>query len=319
MPSIMLEFEKPIAELEAKIEELKNFSNEKGINLTEEISTMQAKAEALKKEIFGNLTPVQRVAIARHPERPGTLDYIKHMFEDFIELHGDRYFGDDRAVIGGIAKFQGLPVTVIGHAKGKDTKDNLARNFGMPNPEGNRKALRLMEQAEKFGRPVFTFVDTPGAHCGMGAEERGQALAIAQNLARLMKLRVPVVNTIIGEGGSGGALAIAVGDCLMMLENSVFSVISPESFASLLWKDPARSQEAVGVMKMTAYDLAELGIIDEVVPEPLGGAHKDHHEIAARLGGTLKKSLESLRKMSVEEMLQKRYEKFRGIGQFISG
>jgi len=319
MPSIMLEFEKPIAELEAKIEELKNFSSEQGIDLAEEIKIMQAKAEALKKEIFGKLTPVQRVTIARHPERPGTLEYIKHIFEEFIELHGDRYFGDDRAVIGGIARFRGVPVTVIGHAKGKDTKENLARNFGMPNPEGNRKALRLMEQAEKFGRPVFTFVDTPGAHCGMGAEERGQARAIAVNLTRLMQLRVPVINTIIGEGGSGGALAIAVGDRLMMLENSVFSVISPESFASILWKDPTRAQEAVEAMKMTAYDLAELGIIDEIVPEPLGGAHRNPEEIAARLGDYLKKNLDSLKEMPVTEMLQKRYEKFRGIGQFISG
>ncbi|MBU7008352.1 acetyl-CoA carboxylase carboxyltransferase subunit alpha [Phosphitispora fastidiosa] len=319
MPSIMLEFEKPISELEAKIEELKNFSSEQGIDLAEEIKIMQAKAEALKKEIFGKLTPVQRVTIARHPERPGTLEYIKHIFEEFIELHGDRYFGDDRAVIGGIARFRGVPVTVIGHAKGKDTKENLARNFGMPNPEGNRKALRLMEQAEKFGRPVFTFVDTPGAHCGMGAEERGQARAIAVNLTRLMQLRVPVINTIIGEGGSGGALAIAVGDRLMMLENSVFSVISPESFASILWKDPTRAQEAVGAMKMTAYDLAELGIIDEIVPEPLGGAHRNPKEIAARLGDNLKKNLDSLKEMPVAEMLQKRYEKFRGIGQFISG
>ncbi len=319
MPSIMLEFEKPIAELEAKIEELKSFSSEKGIDLTEEIKTMQAKAEALKKEIFDNLTPAQRVAIARHPERPGTLEYIKHIFEDFVELHGDRHFGDDRAVIGGIARFRGEPVTVIGHAKGKDTKENLARNFGMPHPEGNKKALRLMEQAEKFGRPVFTFVDTPGAHCGMGAEERGQAHAIAANLARLMKLRVPVINTVIGEGGSGGALAIAVGDRLMMLENSVFSVISPESFASILWKDPARAQEAVAAMKMTAPDLAELGIVDEVVPEPLGGAHRNPGEMAAMLGSRLQEALDCLKKMPVDEMLQKRYEKFRGIGQFVSG
>ncbi len=319
MSSLLMDFEKPLAELEAKINELKSFSSEKGIDLSEEIKTLQARAEILKKEIYGNLSPWQRVIIARHPERPGTLDYIKLIFEDFMELHGDRYFGEDRSVIGGIARLHGQPVTVIGHAKGKDTKENLARNFGMAHPEGNRKALRLMEQAEKFGRPVITFVDTKGAYCGIGAEERGQAWAISANLIRMSTLRVPVIPVIIGEGGSGGALAIAVGDHIMMLENAIYSVISPESFASILWKDPSRTQEAVEAMKMTASNLKELGVIDEIVPEPLGGAHKNPEETAKTLGKCLQKALNALKKQPAEALLDKRYKKFRSIGQFVSG
>lgn len=236
-----------------------------------------------------------------------------------MEMHGDRYFGDDRSVVGGIARFHGQPVTVIGHAKGKDTKENLARNFGMAHPEGNRKALRLMEQAEKFGRPVITFVDTKGAYCGIGAEERGQAWAISANLTRMSTLRVPVIAVIIGEGGSGGALAIAVGDHIMMLENAIYSVISPESFASILWKDPGRTQDAVEAMKMTAADLKELGVIDEIVPEPLGGAHKNPEEMARILGKSLEKALSALKKEPIESILENRYKKFRGIGQFVSG
>jgi acetyl-CoA carboxylase carboxyl transferase subunit alpha len=319
MPNILLEFEKPLIELEAKIEELVKFGKDKGIDLSEEIKTLQTKAENLKKEIYGNLTPWQRITIARHPERPGAVDYIKMLFEGFIELHGDRFYGDDPAIIGGIAKFHGQPVTIIGNVKGKDTKENLACNFGYAHPEGYRKALRLMEQAEKFGRPIFTFIDTPGAFCGIGAEERGEAWAIAENLTRMATLKVPVICTITGEGGSGGALAIAVGDHIMMLENAVYSVSTPETFATILWKDMSRAQDAAAVMKGTAKDLAELGVIDEIIAEPLGGAHKNHQETAKILDKSLLKALNALKKIPVEQLPKKRQEKFRGIGQFISG
>lgn len=319
MPNVLLDFEKPLVELEAKIEELIRFGSEKGIDLTEEIKTLQTKAENLKKDIYGNLTPWQRITIARHPERPGAVDYIKMLFEDFIELHGDRHYGDDPAVIGGIARFHGVPVTIIGTVKGKDTKENIACNFGYAHPEGYRKALRLMEQAEKFGRPVLTFVDTPGAYCGIGAEERGEAWAIAENLTRMAMLKVPVICTITGEGGSGGALAIAVGDHIIMLENAVYSVTTPEAFATILWKDISRAQDAAGVMKGTARDLADFGVIDEIIAEPLGGAHKNYQEMAKSLDKSLWKTLNNLKKIPVDQLLQKRQEKFRGIGQYISG
>lgn len=319
MPNVLLDFEKPLLELETKIEELQAFSREKGIDLSDEIKTLQKKAENLKTNIYGSLTPWQRVMIARHPERPGTVDYIKTIFEGFMELHGDRFFGDDPAIIGGIAKFRGQPVTVIGHAKGKDTKENLVRNFGMPHPEGYRKTLRLMEQAEKFGRPIFTFVDTPGAYPGIGAEERGEAQAIAASLTRMMTLAVPVIVTVIGEGGSGGALAIAVGDHISMLENSVYSISTPEAFASILWKDAGKAQDAAAIMKMTAQDLSSLGVIDEVIPEPMGGAHKNLQEAAKNLAGTLENALKALKEQPIDVILEKRYEKFRSIGEFISG
>lgn len=319
MANILLDFEKPLVELETKIEELKSFSKEKGIDLSEEIKTLQIRAETLKKDIFGNLTPWQRVMLARHIERPGAIDYIKMLFEEFIEFHGDRSFGDDPAVIGGIARFQGQPVTVIGNVKGKDTKENIARNFGYAHPEGYRKALRLMEQAEKFGRPVLTFVDTPGAFCGIDAEERGEAWAIAENLKRMITLRVPIIVSVVGEGGSGGALAIAVGDRVLMLENAVYSVSTPETFASILWKDSSRAQDAASIMKMTAFDLNQLGVIDEVIQEPLGGAQKNSQEMAKTLSKSLQKALCAVKKQPVEKMLEKRYEKFRSIGQFVSG
>lgn len=319
MPNTLLDFEKPLIELEAKIEELVKFGDEKGIDLSDEIKTLQAKAENLKKEIYGNLTPWQRITIARHPERPGAVDYIKMLFEGFVELHGDRFYGDDPAVIGGIAKFHGQPVTVIGNVRGKDTKENIACNFGYAHPEGYRKALRLMEQAEKFGRPIFTFIDTPGAYCGIGAEERGEAWAIAENLTRMATLKVPVICTITGEGGSGGALAIAVGDHIMMLENAVYSVCTPETFATILWKDMSRAQDAAAVMKGTARDLAELGVIDEIIAEPMGGAHKNHQETAKILDKSLLKALNTLKKIPVDQLTKKRQEKFRSIGQYISG
>lgn len=319
MANILLDFEKPLIELEAKIEELVKFSTEKGIDLSDEIKTLQNKAENLKKEIYGNLTPWQRITIARHPERPGAIDYIKMLFDDFIELHGDRFYGDDPAVIGGVAKFHGTAVTVIGNVKGKDTKENIARNFGYAHPEGYRKALRLMKQAEKFKRPIFTFVDTPGAYCGIGAEERGEAWAIAENLTRMAVLKVPVICTITGEGGSGGALAIAVGDHIMMLENGVYSVSTPETFATILWKDMARAQEAASVMKGTARDLAELGVIDEIIPEPLGGAHKNHQQMADILDKSLLKALNGLLSIPFEQLPDKRLGKFRSIGVYCSG
>jgi len=319
MPNILLDFEKPLVELEAKIEELTSFSKEKGIDLSEEIKTLQNKSDSLKKQIYGHLSPWQRVTIARHPERPGTLDYIKYIFEDFVELHGDRSYGDDPAIIGGIARFKGQPVTVIGHVKGKDTKENIARNFGYAHPEGNRKAIRLMEQAEKFGRPIFTFIDTPGAYCGIGAEERGQAQAIAANLTRMMTINMPIIVTILGEGASGGALAIGVGDHVAMLENAVYSIITPEGYASILWKDSTRTQEAAAAMKMTAPDLEQLGVIDQIIPEPLGGAHKNPQEAAKLLCKSMQKTLAALQKIPPEKLLEKRYEKFRSIGQFVSG
>ncbi|ADG83168.1 acetyl-CoA carboxylase carboxyltransferase subunit alpha [Thermincola potens] len=315
----VLEFEKPLVELEAKIEELKNFSNEKGIDLSDEIRTLENKAQALKQSIYGNLTAWQKVQIARHVERPTALDYINNLIEGFIELHGDRYFGDDKAIVGGIGKFNGRPVTVLGNVKGKDTKENIMRNFGYAHPEGNRKALRLMQQAEKFNRPVLTFVDTPGAYCGTGAEERGQAEAIAKNLFHMISLKVPIIVTIIGEGGSGGALAIGLGDRTLMLEYAIFSIISPESFASILWKDAGRAQEAAEVMKLTAPHLLEMGIVDKIVAEPLGGAHKDPGKMYTTLKDAIAESLAEVAGMSTETMLEQRYQKFRSIGQVISG
>ncbi len=318
MPNV-LEFEKPLLELEIKIEELKKFGDEKSIDLSDEIKTLESKAQHLKESIYGNLTPWQKVLIARHVERPFSIDYINNLIENFVELHGDRHFGDDRAVVGGIGKFNGQPVTVIGHMKGKDTKENIARNFGYAHPEGNRKALRLMQQAEKFNRPVLCFVDTPGAYCGTGAEERGQSEAIARNLFNMSILRVPVIVVIIGEGASGGALAVGMGDRFLMLEHAMFSIISPESFAQILWKDASRAQEAASVMKLTANDLIKLGIVDQILPEPLGGAHKDPKTMYATVRKALVDNLAQISSLGQEEMLANRYQKFRSIGQVISG
>ncbi len=314
----LLEFEKPIVELETKIAELKAFSEEKGIDLSNEISTLESKAEELKKSVYNNLTPWQKVLIARHPERPNTLEYIKLIITDFIELHGDRLYGDDPAVIGGIGRFEGRPVTVIGHVKGKNTKGNLARNFGMAHPEGYRKAIRLMKQAEKFNRPVLCFVDTPGAYCGIGAEERGQAEAIARALMEMSALRVPMVTVVIGEGGSGGALALAVADRILMQQYSVFSVSSPEAFASILWKDGSKAKEAAEAMNLTAQDLLRLEIIDEIVDEPLGGAHRDIQQAAKNISKAISKHLHELLQYPIDTLLEQRYQKFRNIGEFKS-
>lgn len=314
MPASMLEFEKPIQELETKISELRNFSREKGIDLSNEIAILENRAREVRENIYGNLSPWHKVLISRHPERPNTYDYIKYLFTDFVELHGDRFFGDDPAVVGGIGRFRGRAVTVLGHIKGKDTKENLARNFGMAHPEGYRKGMRLMKQAEKFKRPVFCFIDTSGAYPGMGAEERGQFEAIASSIATMAALKVPIVTVVIGEGGSGGALAFGVGDRILMLEHTIYSVISPEGYASILWKDASRAREAAEALKLTAQDLLELGVIDKVVAEPVGGAHRDPGGAAELLGEALAAALDELTGIDPETLVARRYDKFRAIG-----
>lgn len=311
-----LQFEKPLIELQTKIKELRKFTEEKEIDFTDEIEKLEEKAKQLQNEIYGSLTPWQRVQIARHPERPTTLDYIKHIFADFLELHGDRLFGDDAAIVGGIAKLEGQPVTVIGHQKGKDTKDNIARNFGMPHPEGYRKALRLMQQANKFNRPIICLINTTGAYPGIAAEERGQSEAIARNLREMASFSVPIICVVTGEGGSGGALALGIGNRLLMLENSFYSVISPEGAAALLWKDSSLAQRAAEHMKITAKDLKELGIIDEIIPEPFGGAHKDITKQSQLMKESLIANLKELIAMTGDELKKDRYEKFASIGQY---
>ncbi len=315
----ILEFEKPIVELEQKIEELKKVSLKGNVDVSEELETLKEKALQLKKEIYGALTPWQKVQIARHPDRPYTLDYIKMMMEDFTELHGDRYFADDQALIGGVARFMGEPVMVIGHQKGLDTKENLKRNFGCANPEGYRKALRLMKLAERFEMPLFCFIDTPGAYPGLGAEERGQAEAIAVNLREMMGIKTRIVVVVIGEGGSGGALGIGVGDQIFMLENSYYSVISPEGCSAILWKDPKKTQDAANALRLTAEDLKKNNLIDDIIAEPLGGGHKNMELMAITLRDNLAESLEQLGKLSIDKLLKERYNKFRKMGVFFEG
>lgn len=310
-----MEFERPVLELRKKIAELKKFTEEKEIDLSDEILKLEARLEKLEQEVYGNLTPWDRVQIARHPNRPTSLDYIGHLFTDFIELHGDRYFGDDEAIVGGIAKYHGIPVTIIGHQRGKDTKENIRRNFGMPHPEGYRKALRLMKQAEKFGRPIITFIDTKGAYPGKAAEERGQSEAIAKNLFEMAGLTVPVISIVIGEGGSGGALGIGIGNHIHMLENSTYSVISPEGAASILWRDAGQAKKAAESMRITAPDLKELGIIDEIIPEVRGGAHRDIVKQAQEIDKVLEKSLNELITLDEENIVQNRYLKYKNIGE----
>lgn len=311
-----LNFEKPILDLEKQILELKDFSAKGRIGLDGEIKSLEKKLEELRLTVYGTLTPWQRVQLARHPKRPYTLDYITLMMTDFTELHGDRLFADDKAIITGFAKLDGKVVGVIGHQKGRDTKENLMRNFGSAHPEGYRKAMRIMELAAKFNHPILCFVDTPGAYPGVGAEERGQAHAIAYNLREMIDLPVPILIAVIGEGGSGGALGIGVGDKVFVLENAYYSVISPEGCAAILWKDRSRAPEAASTLRLTAKDLLELGIIDEVVPEPLGGAHRGAEKTAATLKEVLLKHLTPLQKLSKEKLLQERYEKFRKMGIF---
>lgn len=311
-----LQFEQPILELRGKIEELKKFGEEKQIDFSEEIARLEERCQALEEEIYANLAVKHKLQIAKGPQRPTTLDYIQLIFSDFLELHGDRLFGDDLAIVGGVAKLNGIPVTVVGHQKGKDTKDNLARNFGMPHPEGFRKALRLMQQANKFNRPIITFIDVAGAFPGGAAEERGQSEAIARNLLEMSRMTVPVICVVIGEGGSGGALALGVGNRVLMLEHSVYSVISPEGAASILYKDSSRSLEAAESMKITAQDILALGVIDDIVPEPKGGAHRDPKRQAELIRDKLIHHLEELLTRSPEQLKDERFAKFRAIGTY---
>ncbi|HAI68362.1 MAG TPA: acetyl-CoA carboxylase carboxyl transferase subunit alpha [Gammaproteobacteria bacterium] len=314
-----LEFEQPIAELEAKIEELRCVSNDTEINISEEIARLQTKCEELTGKIFSTLSAWQIAQLARHPQRPYLLDYVNLIFTDFEELHGDRLFGDDQAMVGGLARFQDRPLIIIGQQKGRDTKEKIRRNFGMPRPEGYRKALRLMKMAERFKLPVLTFIDTPGAYPGVDAEERGQSEAIARNLYVMASLKTPIISTIIGEGGSGGALGIGVGDRLCMLEYSTYSVISPEGCASILWKSADKAPEAAEAMNLTSQRLKELDLIDVIIPEPLGGAHRDVKAIAQNLSAVLQENLETLDRLSLDELLENRYQRFMQFGQFEQG
>ncbi len=312
-----LDFEQPIAELEAKIEELRFVGDDSEINIGDEISKLEEKSRSLTKTIFGKLDSWQTSKVARHPMRPYTLDYMDRIFTDFQELHGDRAFADDAAMIGGLARLDGMPVMVIGHQKGRDTKENILRNFGMPGPEGYRKALRLMKLAERFRIPVITFIDTPGAYPGIGAEERNQSEAIAKNLFEMAQLQTPIVCTVIGEGGSGGALAIGVGDRVMMLEYSTYSVISPEGCASILWKSADKASDAAEAMGITAKKLKDAGLIDQIIREPLGSAHRDVDETARNIKQALIDSLEKFEKMGLEQLLDERYKRLTSYGEFL--
>lgn len=311
-----LEFERPVTDLRNKIKELKAITKDADVDLTAEIETLEKRLEKLEVDIYNHLKPWDRVQIARHPARPTTLDYIPRLFNDFIEFHGDRYYGDDEAIVAGIAEFDGLAVTVIGHQRGKDTKENIRRNFGMPHPEGYRKALRLMKQAEKFNRPIICFIDTKGAFPGKAAEERGQSEAIAKNLFEMAGLKVPVISIVIGEGGSGGALALGVGDRIFMLENSTYSVISPEGAAALLWKDASQAKRAAESMQITAPDLNRLGVIDEIIPEVRGGAHRDANLQAEAIKEILKRSFNELLPLKSDDLINQRYMKFKKIGEY---
>jgi len=311
-----LEFEQPIAELEAKIEELRYVGSDAEINISEEISRLQGKSRELTESIFSNLNPWQVSQMSRHPQRPYTLDYIERIFTDFQELHGDRAFADDRAIVGGVARLDGKPVMVIGQQKGRDTTEKLKRNFAMPRPEGYRKALRLMEMAERFKMPVLTFIDTPGAYPGIDAEERGQSEAIARNLFVMSQLKTPIICTIIGEGGSGGALAIGVGDRVLMMQYGTYSVISPEGCSTILWKSAEKAADAAVAMGITSERLKELGLIDQIVAEPLGGAHRDIDAVALNLKNALCENLEALECLSVDELLDSRYERLMAYGNF---
>ena len=316
MDSNYLDFEQPIAELQAKIDELRNVGSDNAINLDEEIQRLQAKMRQEIKSIFRNLTPWQISQLSRHPLRPYTLDYVEKIFDEFHELHGDRAYADDHAIVGGLARFRGRAVVFIGQQKGRDTKAKIFRNFGMPRPEGYRKALRLMNMAARFRLPLLTFIDTPGAYPGVGAEERGQSEAIARNLQVMSCLPVPIVCTIIGEGGSGGALAIGVGDRVNMLEYSTYSVISPEGCASILWKDAANAEDAATALGITSSSLKKLGLVDEVITEPLGGAHKEPDEVAGRIAECLEKQLDELAGLTSDQLLEQRFQRLLSYGEF---
>lgn len=314
MGELWLDFERPIIELEQKIEELSGLPG-----MEEELERLKSQAERLKERIYRNLTPWQRVQLARHPRRPYMLDYLELIASEFIEFHGDRKYGDDGAIVCGLCRLDNWRVVVVGHQKGRDTKEKIRRNFGMPHPEGYRKALRMMELGGKFGLSVVSFVDTPGAYPGVGAEERGQAQAIAENLKAMALLPTPIVVVITGEGGSGGALAIAVGDRILMLENAIYSVISPEGCASILWRDSAKAPEAAEALKLTSHDLKELGVIDEILPEPLGGAHRDWPAMAKTVKEAILRSLEELQRVPIQLLIQQRIEKFARMGAFREG
>jgi len=316
MKTTFLDFEQPIAELEAKIEELRFVQDDSALDISEEIARLQAKGQALLKDIYAKLTPWQVSQLARHPQRPYTLDYINEIFTDFHELHGDRVYSDDLAIVGGLARFNGQAVMVLGHQKGRDTKERALRNFGMPRPEGYRKALRLMRLAEKFALPVLTFVDTPGAYPGIDAEERGQSEAIGRNLCEMAQLKVPIIATVIGEGGSGGALAIAVADTVLMLQYATYSVISPEGCASILWKSAERAAEAAEALGLTAHRLKALGLIDRIVSEPVGGAHRDAKQMSSLLKRALADSLRQFQGVKVKDLLASRHARLMGYGKF---
>jgi acetyl-CoA carboxylase carboxyl transferase subunit alpha len=311
-----LEFEKPLLELEREIDDLKRVGTEREIDISQELEQLSTKLTVLREHIYEHLTPIQRVQVARHPRRPYTLDYLSTIFTDFIELHGDRQFRDDPSIVGGWARIGGMSVMVIGHQKGRDTKENLKRNFGMPHPEGYRKALRLMHQAAKFSAPLVTLIDTPGAYPGIGAEERGQSEALARNIMEMAALPIPIVSVVIGEGGSGGALALGVADRILMLENSVYSVISPEGCAAILWKDASQRERAAEALKLTAPDLQRLGIIDEIIDEPTGGAHTDLDATSEALRDALIRNLSELRKIKPDKLIRRRAEKFGKIGAY---
>jgi len=316
MKLTFLDFEQPVAELENKIEQLRYVQDDSALDISDEIGRLQKKSQTLTKDIYAKLTPWQISQVSRHPQRPYTLDYIQHLFTDFEELHGDRAYADDPAIVGGLARFNGQSVMVIGHQKGRDTKERQYRNFGMPRPEGYRKALRLMRLAEKFGIPIFTFIDTPGAYPGVGAEERGQSEAIGRNLYVMAELRVPIICTIIGEGGSGGALAIAVGDALLMLQYATYSVISPEGCASILWKSASKAEEAAETLAITATRLKALGLVDKIVNEPLGGAHRDYPATMQNVKKALAETLKQVQAKPTGELLQTRFNRLMGYGKF---
>src|SRR5688572_26258147 len=316
MKTTFLEFEQPIAELETKIEELRFVQDDSATDITDEIQRLTKRSQTLTKDIYGKLSPWQVAQVARHPQRPYTLDYVQMLFSHFEEIHGDRLFSDDQAIVGGLARFNGEPCVVIGHQKGRDTKEKIARNFGMPKPEGYRKALRLMKLAEKFSLPVFTFVDTPGAYPGIDAEERGQSEAIGRNLFEMARLRTPIIATVIGEGGSGGALAIAVGDVILMMQYAIYSVISPEGCASILWKSAERAADAAETLGITAARLKTLGLIDKIVPEPLGGAHRDPPATLQALKKALAETLKQLQEKKPKQLVEERLERLMAYGKF---
>jgi acetyl-CoA carboxylase carboxyl transferase subunit alpha len=314
---ILLSFEKPICELEERIEQIRELAQENDVDVSEEIHQLETRLVQLRQEIFSNLTPAQRLQLARHPRRPSTLDYIQAISDEWIELHGDRGGSDDPALVGGIARFAGIPVVMLGHQKGRDTKDNVARNFGMASPGGYRKALRLMQHANQFGMPILTFIDTPGAWAGVEAEKQGQGEAIARNLREMFGFDVPILCTVIGEGGSGGALGIGVGDRLLMFEHAVYTVATPEACAAILWKDAGRSEQAAAALKITSSDLKQLGIIDQIISEPVGGVHTDPIGAAQMLKNSLLHNLKELLAMTPQQRQESRYQKFRNIGVFL--